>query len=139
MQSWVFCLSAWEGGDLRAEEEAHHCSCGAGLISHFCCLLGPGPWSRFSELKISFLIGKRSMKSTSHSLIRQRMAAGEPVGRRVQRKGLDNGGAAFMDSMLLVGKRGVQSLVLVMTHKETMILAHFHQMHSWIQIQQLRM
>lgn len=89
MQTWVFSLSAWEGGDLRADEEAQHWSwedgsCGAGLISHFCCVLGPGPRSRFSELKISPLIGQRSMKLTSHSLIRQRMqwmGGGEPVGR----------------------------------------------------------
>lgn len=54
------------------------------------------------------------------------MGGGEPVGRGMQRKGLADGRAAFMDSMLLVSKRGVQSFALAMTHKETMILAHFH-------------
>lgn len=37
----------------------------------------------------------------------------------IYRKGLANGGAAMTDSMLLVSKKGVKSLALVLTPKET--------------------
>lgn len=61
----------------------------------------------------------------------------------MSRKGLANDGAVITDATLLCSKRGVKSLALVLTPKETMTAAHFHQMHSasdslaWIQIQQL--
>lgn len=47
------------------------------------------------------------------------MEAGEPVVVRDAEEGLANGRAAI-----------TESLALVMTCDETMILAHFHQMHS---------
>ena len=62
---------------------------------------------------------------------------------RMSGKGLANDGAVITDATLLLSKGGVKSLALVLTPKETMTIAHFHQMHSasdflaWIQIQQL--
>lgn len=59
------------------------------------------------------------------------------------RKGWANGGADVTESTLSVSKRGIKSLALVLAPKETMTLAHFHQMHNangflfWIHIQQL--
>lgn len=49
--------------------------------------------------------------------------------------------AIFTDSMLLVSKRGVKSLALALTPKETTVLAYYHQMRGannflvWIQMQ----
>lgn len=39
-------------------------------------------------------------------------------------------GTVIIDSILLVCKRHVKPLVLALTPKEIMILAHLHQMHS---------
>lgn len=75
-----------------------------------------GQSSRFSELKIGSLVGKKwLMKPTSDSQMRQQIEGGEPPGGGgMPVKAQQSGGAVITGSVLLVSERGVKSLALIL-------------------------